>query len=195
MAGTNAARIAAGMGAEVIILDLNVERLRHLDELHWGRLVTVRSSVYAVEEFVSSSDMVIGAVLIPGGRAPVIVSEDLVRSMRPGSVIVDIAIDQGGCFATSRETTHADPVYLVHDVIHYAVGNIPGAVPNTATYALTNATLPYLVALSGGIGPALESYPELLPGINVVGGQLTNEVVGRDLGLEVSPPLPLLGLD
>jgi alanine dehydrogenase len=194
MAGTNAAKIAAGMGAEVVILDLDVERLRHLDELHWGRVVTVRSSVYAVEEFVSSSDMVIGAVLIPGGRAPVIVSEDLVRSMRPGSVIVDISIDQGGCIATSHETTHADPVYLMHDVIHYAVGNIPGAVPNTATYALTNATLPYLVALTDGIGPALESYPELLPGINIASGRLTNQIVGRDLGLEASQPLPILGL-
>ena len=193
-AGTNAARIAGGMGGAVTILDLNVDRLRHLDELHWGRIVTVRSSVYSVDEFVSKADMVVGAVLIPGARAPVVVSEDLVAAMRPGSVVVDISIDQGGCIATARETTHADPVYQMHGVTHYAVGNIPGAVPNTATYALTNATLPYLVALADGLPSAVAEYPELIPGINVAGGVATNEAVAGALGLDYHDPRGLLGL-
>ena len=193
-AGTNAARIAAGMGGDVTILDLNVDRLRHLDELHWGRIVTVRSSIYSVDEFVSKADMVVGAVLVPGARAPVVVGEDLVAAMKPGSVVVDISIDQGGCIATARETTHADPVYQMHGVTHYAVGNIPGAVPNTATYALTNATLPYLVALADGLESAVRAYPELIPGINVAGGRATNRAVAEALGLEYHDPLEVLSL-
>jgi alanine dehydrogenase len=188
-AGTNAARIAAGMGAEVIVLDLNVERLRHLDELHWGRIVTVRSSMYSVEEFVTTADLVIGAVLVPGARAPIIVSEELVANMKPRSVAVDISIDQGGCIATARETSHSDPVYEVHDVIHYAVGNIPGAVPNTSTYALTNATLPYVVALADGPEKALARYPELVPGITCSGGQVTHPVIADILGVESADPV------
>ncbi len=187
-AGTNAARIAAGMGAEVVILDLNVDRLRHLDELHWGRIVTVRSSIYSIEDFVPRSDLVIGAVLIPGARAPVIVSEELVASMQPGSVVVDISIDQGGCIATARETTHADPTYVEHDVVHYAVGNIPGAVPNTATYALTNSTLPYLVALADGLETAFAAHPELVPGLNVADGRITNRAVAQSLDADFIPP-------
>ena len=194
MAGTNAALIAAGMGGDVVILDLNVDRLRHLDEMHWRRIVTVRSSVYSVEEFVKSADLVIGAVLVPGARAPVIVSEELVAAMRPGSVAVDISIDQGGCIATARETTHSDPVYQVHDVIHYAVGNIPGAVPNTATYALTNATLPYLVSLAEGLPGAVEAYPELVHGINVANGEVTNAAVADSLGMPFKPATEILGL-
>ncbi len=193
-AGTNAARIAAGMGGDVTILDLNVDRLRHLDELHWGRIVTVRSSVFSVDEFVSNADLVIGAVLIPGARAPVIVSEDLVAGMREGSVVVDISIDQGGCIATARETTHADPIYEVHGVIHYAVGNIPGAVPNTATFALTNATLPYLVSLADGLPGATKEHPELVPGINVARGHATNAAVAGSLGFDYTDPVELLGL-
>ena len=193
-AGTNAAMIAAGMGGDVVILDLNVARLRHLDELHWGRLVTVRSSVFSVEEFVSKSDLVIGAVLVPGARAPVIVGEGLVKAMKPGSVLVDISIDQGGCIATARETTHANPIYEQHGVIHYAVGNIPGAVPNTATYALTNATLPYLVELTEGLPNAVARYPELVPGINVAGGQVTNPAVAEALDRPYRDPVELLGL-
>jgi alanine dehydrogenase len=191
-AGTNAAMIAAGMGGDVVILDLNVDRLRHLDELHWGRIVTVRSSTFAVEEFVASADLVIGAVLIPGARAPVVVSEDLVRAMKPGSVAVDISIDQGGCIATARETSHADPIYEQHGVIHYAVGNIPGAVPNTATYALTNATLPYLVALAEGLPTAMAAYPELVAGLNVMGGNVTNSAVGEAIGLDAVEPIAAL---
>ncbi len=192
-AGTNAAMIAAGMGGDVVILDLNVARLRHLDELHWGRIVTVRSSVFSVEEFVSEADLVIGAVLIPGAKAPVIVSEELVKAMRPGSVIVDISIDQGGCIATARETTHADPVYEQHGVMHYAVGNIPGAVPNTATYALTNATLPYLVELAEGLEQAVARYPEIRPGVNVANGAVTNAAVAEAVGLDHQPVETVLG--
>ncbi len=192
-AGTNAAMIAAGMGGDVVILDLNVARLRHLDELHWGRIVTVRSSVFSVEEFVSEADLVIGAVLIPGAKAPVIVSEELVKAMRPGSVIVDISIDQGGCIATARETTHADPVYEHHGVMHYAVGNIPGAVPNTATYALTNATLPYLVELAEGLEQAVARYPEIRPGVNVANGAVTNAAVAEAVGLDHQPVETVLG--
>ncbi len=188
-AGTHAARIAAGMGADVVILDIDVDRLRHLDELHWGRIVTVRSSIYSIDEFVPRSDLVIGAVLVAGARAPVVVSEDQVAAMTAGSVVVDISIDQGGCIATARETTHSDPTYVVHDVIHYAVGNIPGAVPRTATYALTNATLPYVAALTDGLEAAVESYPEIVPGINVARGAITNEAVARSLEVEAIPPL------
>ena len=191
-AGTNAAMIAAGMGAEVIVLDLNVERLRQMDELSWGHIVTVRSSVLTVEDYVSSSDLVIGAVLIPGAKAPVVVPEELIEAMRPRSVVVDISIDQGGCIATAHETTHADPTYVVHDVVHYAVGNIPGAVPNTSTYALTNATMPYVVDLADGVGHAVERHPELLPGINVAGGHVTNANIGEVLGLPTADPLEVI---
>jgi len=192
-AGTNAAMIAAGMGAEVIVLDLNVEPLRHLEELHLGRVVTVRSSLFAVEQYVSTSDLVIGAVLIPGARAPVVVPEPVVAEMKPGSVIVDISIDQGGCIATAHETTHSDPIYVTHGVVHYAVGNIPGAVPNTSTHALTNATLPYVVALAGGVGNAVRAHPELGLGVNVAAGSVTHPAVGKFLGTPVADPLDVLG--
>ncbi len=194
MAGRNAAMIAAGMGAEVVILDLNVDKLRHIDELHWDKIFTVRSSVAAVEEYVTSSDLVVGAVLVPGARAPVVVAEDMIRAMRPGSVVVDISIDQGGCIATSRETTHTDPVYDAHGVIHYAVGNIPGAVPNTATYALTNATLPYVVALARGLPEAVRRHPELIPGINVASGSIVNEAVAASLGYNFVAPTEVLSI-
>ena len=184
MAGRNAAMIAAGMGAEVAVLDINVAPLRHLDELHWGHVITVKSSVLAVEEHVAASDLVIGAVLVPGARAPVVVTSEMVSRMRPGSVVVDISIDQGGCIETARETTHTDPVYDVDGVVHYAVGNIPGAVPHTATYALTNATLPYVVALADGVAGALDRHPELVDGVNIAAGAVTNAAVADFLGLE-----------
>ncbi|HEX9643481.1 MAG TPA: alanine dehydrogenase [Acidimicrobiia bacterium] len=193
-AGTNAAKVAAGMGADVVVLDLNIDRLRHLDEVLWGRIVALSSSVHAVEDLVPQSDLVIGAVLVAGARAPVVVTEDLIEAMRPGSVVVDISIDQGGCIATARETTHSSPTYVMHDVIHYAVGNIPGAVPNTATYALTNATLPYAVALAEGLGDAMEAYPELLLGVNVAGGAITNAAVADALGASYVDPAELLAL-
>ena len=184
MAGRNAAMIVAGMGAQVTVLDLNVSPLRHLDELQWRNVTTLMSSKLAVEQSVVDSDMVVGAVLVPGARAPVVIDENLVKLMRPGSVLVDISIDQGGCIATAHETTHSDPVYEMHGVMHYAVGNIPGAVPNTATYALTNATLPYVVALADGVTEAVAHRPELLGGVNVVGGAVANEAVADSLGVE-----------
>lgn len=184
MAGRNSAMIAGGMGAEVAVLDINVDPLRHIDELHWGHVITVKSSVLAVEEHVSASDLVIGAVLVPGARAPVVVTAEMVSQMKPGSVVVDISIDQGGSIETAHETTHSDPVYSVGGVIHYAVGNIPGAVPNTATYALTNATLPYVVALADGMSQAVDQHPELLDGINVARGAVTNEAVAEFLAVE-----------
>lgn len=191
-AGTNAAMIAAGMGAAVTILDINVDRLRHLDELHHGRIVTIRSSIYALDEIIPTSDLVIGAVLVPGARAPIVVTEDQVARMRPGSVVVDISIDQGGCIATARETTHTDPTYLVDEVIHYAVGNIPGAVPRTSTYALTNATLPYTVALAESLEAGLAAYPELVRGVNVANGVVTNRAVAAALGAPYHDPLEAL---
>jgi alanine dehydrogenase len=183
MAGRNAAMIAAGMGAAVTVLDLNVAPLRHLDDLQWRNVSTLTSSKLAVQQSVADSDMVVGAVLIAGARAPVVVDEDLVKAMRPGSVLVDISIDQGGCIATARETTHSDPVYEMHGVVHYAVGNIPGAVPNTATYALTNATLPYVVSLADGMAEAVTGRPELLGGVNVAGGAVANQAVADFLGV------------
>ncbi len=192
IAGRNAAMIAAGMGAEVFVLDLNVAVLRHLDELRWPNVMTVKSSRFAVEQYVSSSDLVVGAVLVPGARAPIVVTEDMVAAMRPGSVIVDISIDQGGCIATAKETTHSKPVYTEHGVVHYAVGNIPGAVPNTATYALTNATLPYVVALADGARNALEMHRELRGGVNVAGGKVTNAAVADYLGVEKADPMAVL---
>jgi alanine dehydrogenase len=194
MAGRNAAMIAAGMGAEVVVLDLSINPLRHLDELRWGNMLTVKSSVLAIEQFVATSDLVVGAVLVPGARAPVVVEEDIVKEMRPGSVLVDISIDQGGCIATARETTHSDPVYEMHGVIHYAVGNIPGAVPNTATYALTNATLSYVVAVADGLPNAIERHPELLGGVNVAGGAITNQAVADYLGVDIADARTALGL-
>jgi alanine dehydrogenase len=147
--GWNSAWIAAGMEAEVILLDKNIDRLRFVDQIHQGRIVTLASNRGAVERAVADADLVIGAVLVAGGRAPVVVSEDMIRTMKSGAVVVDVAVDQGGCIETTHETTHNDPVYERHGVIHYAVGNMPGAVPYTSTYALTNATLPYVAEVHG----------------------------------------------
>jgi len=146
--GWNAAWIAAGMEAEVAILDRNLDRLRWVDQIHRGRILTLASNRGAVERSVAEADMVVGAVLVPGGRAPMLVTADMVANMKPGALIVDVAIDQGGCIETSHETTHADPVFEVNGVLHYCVGNVPGAVPHTSTYALANATLPYLVDIA-----------------------------------------------
>ena len=171
--GWNAAWIAAGMEAEVVLIDKNLDRLRFVDQIHRGRIMTAASNRGAIERAVIDADLVIGAVLVAGGRAPVVVGEDLVQQMKPRSVIVDVAVDQGGCIATTRETTHDEPTYVMHEVVHYAVGNMPGAVPHTSTYALTNATLPYQleVALHGAIGAARRD-PSIAHGLNTVGGQL-----------------------
>ena len=192
--GWNAAWIAAGMEAEVVLFDKNIDRLRWVDQIQKGRVVTLASNRGAIERNIADADLVIGAVLVACGRAPVVVSEDMVRSMRPGAVIVDVAIDQGGCVETIHETTHNEPVYNLHGVIHYGVGNMPGAVPHTSTYALTNATLPYQleVALYGARGAARRD-PSLAHGVNTVAGQITNEPVGEALGMKASDPLDLLG--
>src|ERR671910_2638794 len=181
--GLNAAWMAAGLEAEVNLLDRNVDRLRHVDQIQMGRITTLASNRGQVERAVIDADLVIGAVLVPGGRAPVVVTEDMVRSMKRGAVVVDIAIDQGGCIETSHETTHEDPVYEKHGVLHYAVGNMPGAVPNTSTYALTNVTLPYVAELARhGVAEAVRRDPALAHGVNTAGGQVVNAVVAEALG-------------
>jgi len=192
--GYNAAWIAAGMLAEVVILDTNLDRLRHLDVISVGRTTTMASNRGAVERAVAEADLVVGAVLVAGARAPVVVSEDMVASMKPGSVIVDVAVDQGGCVATTRETSHQDPVYVLHGVVHYAVGNMPGAVPQTSTYALTNATLPYVldVAVHGVHGAALRS-DAIRRGVNVVSGAVTYAPVAEELGYSATDALVALG--
>jgi alanine dehydrogenase len=180
--GWNAARMAAGLGAQVDLLDLNVGRLRELEMFQVGRITTLASNRGLIERAVARADLVVGAVLVPGGRAPIVVEEDLVRTMQPGSVIVDIAIDQGGCVETARETTHADPTYLVHDVIHYAVGNMPVAVPRTSTQALANATLPYISVLAREGLSATERMPGLVAGLNTHRGDVVNPSVAEALG-------------
>lgn len=193
MAGTNAAMMAAGLGAQVVVLDKDVRKLQTLDALYQGRLLTLSSNMLTIEEQVRDADLVIGAVLLPGASAPKLVREATVKEMKRGSVLVDIAIDQGGCFETSRETTHQDPTYLLHEVVHYAVGNIPGAVPHTSTYALTNATLPYVLALANnGVPGAVAVHPELLSGLNIVGNHVVHRAVAESLGLTFSDPVQLL---
>jgi alanine dehydrogenase len=181
--GLNAAWMAAGLEAEVNLLDRNVDRLRHVDQIQMGRITTLASNRGTVERVVAGADLVIGAVLVPGGRAPVLVTEDMVRTMKPGAVVVDIAIDQGGCVETSHETTHEDPVYVRHGVLHYAVGNMPGAVPNTSTYALTNVTLPYIAELARlGVRAAVRADDALALGVNTARGQVVNPAVAEALG-------------
>jgi alanine dehydrogenase len=186
MAGSNAAWIAAGMEAEVLVVDKNVERLRFIDQIWRGRIQTIASSRLAVEQLVLDADVVVGAVLVPGAKAPHLVTEDHVRRMRPGAVLVDISIDQGGCFATSRMTTHSEPTYLVDGVVHYCVGNMPGAVPRTSTYALTNVTLPYVQTIADlGLAEAIRRDPALAHGVNVLEGGVTNAGVADAHGLPV----------
>ncbi|MER6950491.1 alanine dehydrogenase [Nonomuraea sp. NPDC000554] len=193
VSGLNAAQIAVGMGADVTVLDTNVDRLRFIDAIYQGRLKTLVSTSYAIEQEVLQADLVIGAVLIPGAKAPTLVSNDLVSRMKPGSVLVDIAIDQGGCFEDSRPTTHADPTYKVHESIFYCVANMPGSVANTSTYALTNATLPYAVKLANlGWKEALRADAGLAGGLNTHDGKLTNEPVASALALPYIPVADIL---
>jgi alanine dehydrogenase len=188
--GWNAAWIAAGMEAEVVLIDKNLDRLRWVDQIHRGRIMTLASNRGAIERSVADADLVIGAVLVAGGRAPVVVSEAMVKAMKPRAVIVDVAVDQGGCIETIRETTHDDPVYELHGIVHYAVGNMPGAVPHTSTYALTNATLPYVqdVAVHGPAGAASRD-PAVAFGVNTVAGRVTNRAVAEFLGVDHVDPL------
>jgi alanine dehydrogenase len=185
VAGTNAIAMAVGLGAEVTVLDTNINRLRELDAIYAGRLRTIVSNTYEIDRTVSESDLVIGSVLIPGAKAPKLVTNALVKKMKPGSVLVDIAIDQGGCFEDSRATTHAEPTFKVHDTIFYCVANMPGAVPNTSTYALTNATLPYARSLANnGWKKALQSDAALALGLNTHDGKLVYAPVATAHSLE-----------
>ncbi|MBA3654469.1 MAG: alanine dehydrogenase [Actinobacteria bacterium] len=194
--GWNAAWIAQGMEAEVLLLDKNLDRLRWVDQIHRGRIMTLASNRGAVERAVAEADLVIGAVLVAGGRAPTVVTEAMVAAMKRGAVIVDVAVDQGGCVATTRETTHDDPIYVVHDVIHYAVGNMPGAVPYTSTYALTNATLSYVLEVAEhGVAEAARRDDALRHGVNAVGGRVTNPAVAEALGVDCVDPLTALDAD
>ena len=191
--GYNAAWIAAGMLANVTILDKNLDRLRHLDQICVGRTTTLASNRGSIERALVDADLVVGAVLVAGARAPIVVSEDMVRTMKPGSVIVDVAVDQGGCIATTHETTHTDPIYMQHGVVHYAVGNMPGAVPYTSTYSLTNATLPYQIEVARlGARGAVEQSEALRHGLNTAHGHVTNDVVARELNLAFVEPLTAL---
>jgi alanine dehydrogenase len=184
VSGMNAAAIALGMQAEVLLLDKNIARLREADVVYQGHCQTVASNTYEIERAVVDADLVIGAVLVPGAKAPTLVSDDLVSRMKPGSVLVDIAIDQGGCFESSRPTTHADPVFRVHDSIFYCVANMPGAVPHTSTFALTNVTLPYAIEIADrGWREALRSDPVLALGLNAHDGELVSAPVAEAHGL------------
>ena len=192
-AGWNAARTAAAMDAEVLLLDRSPQRLRSLEADRRGRLTSVVSSRGLIERLVPTADLLIGAVLTPGGRAPTLVNEELVQAMRPGSVIVDVAIDQGGCVATSRETTHTNPTVSIHGVQHYAVGNMPGAVPFTSTEALVSVTLPYIVGIAGrGLEEAFTERPELLSGLNTVQGSVCHPGVAKALGVTPRHPMSCL---
>ena len=184
--GTNAAKVAVGMGAHVTIIDRNLHRLRQIDDIFNGLVVTLASNVWTVSETVKQSDLVIGGVLIPGASAPKLVRRDMIASMRRGSVVVDVAIDQGGCFETSHPTTHSDPVYTVDNVIHYCVSNMPAAVPHTSTFALTNATFPFLLEIANkGIEPACAGHPGLAAGVNTWRGGVTHRGVAESQGREL----------
>ena len=186
--GSSALRVALGMGAEVSVLDRSLDRLAALDDQYRGQLRTVFSTTEAIEHLAMEADLIIGAVLIPGASAPKLISRELVGKLKPGSVMVDVAIDQGGCFETSRATTHADPTYLVGEVVHYCVANMPGAVARTSTLALTNATLPYLLRLlKTNVRETLSADPHLAAGLNVHQGQLTHAAVAEALGLPCVP--------
>jgi len=189
VAGMNAAAVSVGMWAETTVLDLDIEKLRRLDRMYRGQLQTVASNTFEIEQAVLEADLVIGAVLVTGAKAPKLVSHELVGRMKPGSVLVDIAIDQGGCFEDSRPTTHSDPTYRVESSLFYCVANMPGAVPHTSTHALTNVTLPYVVAIADkGLGTAIAGDPALALGVNVVGGHVVYDAVAVAHGL---PPVPL----
>lgn len=187
VAGTNACQLAVGIGAQVTIMDINPLRLRYLNDIMGGKITTLMSNPAAIAEEVRQADLVIGTVLIPGARTPRLISKELVKKMKPGSAIVDIAIDQGGCCATSRPTTHHDPIYCEHDVVHYCVTNMPGAVPRTSTYALTNVTLGYGLALADkGVDQAIDDDPALRQGVNVRAGKLTYKAVAEAFGMDWS---------
>jgi alanine dehydrogenase len=193
-AGMNAIDVAVGLGAQVTVLDVNVGALERVLERWGSRVVTDFSTRGSVQEWTRRADLVIGAVLVAGDRAPIVVDRSMLADMREGAVMVDISIDQGGCFETSRETTHHEPTYVVDGIVHYAVGNIPGSVPHTSSRALSNATLPYVHELTNGLAEAVERRPELAGGINVAAGRITNQAVAHSLGVGYADPMALLGI-
>ena len=192
--GTNAAKIAVGMGAQVTIVDKNLDRLRELDDIFLSKISTLASSAYAIHGAIAEADLIIGAVLVPGAAAPKLVTREMLKDVSKGSVIVDVAVDQGGCIETTHPTTHSNPTYYVEDVLHYCVANMPGAVPRTSTFALTNATLPYALRLANrGFLDAVNSDPGLKEGVNTHAGKLTYKAVADDQGLEYTPLDDLIG--
>ncbi len=194
--GMNAATIAIGMQADVFVFDKSIDRLRELETVFGGRCSTVYSTTLAIEEMLPRADLVIGAVLVHGARAPFVVRREQLALMKPGAVLVDVAIDQGGCFETSRPTTHREPTFEVDGIIHYCVTNMPGAVPITSTRALTNATLPYAIALADhGVAEAIRRDPGLRPGVNVAGGKVTHPAVAEGVGVSYVPVEGALGID
>jgi alanine dehydrogenase len=191
--GINAAKMALGLGAKTTILDTNIDRLRYLDDVLGGRVTTLASNKMHIEEACRNADVVIGAVLVPGASAPKLVTHDAIKLMKPGSVVVDVAVDQGGCFETTHATTHSDPVYTVDGVIHYCVANMPGAVPRTSTIALTNATLPFVRMIANmGFQKAIADSPSLAEGVNVYQGRITYRAVADSQGREFTPLADLI---
>jgi alanine dehydrogenase len=191
--GANAAYVASGIGAEVVVIDRSVDVLRRLNDRFGARVTTVLGNADTIEQHILSADLVIGAVLVAGAAAPRLVTRAMVSRMQRGAVIVDVAIDQGGCVETARPTTHADPIYVAEGVVHYCVANMPGAVPRTSTFALNNATLPFVIALADyGIEDALRRDPHLLNGLNVMAGELTNRAVAEALGMQAQAPLAMV---
>ena len=183
--GTNAAKMAAGLGADVSIMDLDLSRLRYLDDIMPANVKTVMSNEYNIREFIKTHDLIIGAVLIPGAKAPSLITRDMLKEMQPGTVLVDVAVDQGGCIETCRPTTHANPTFIIDDIIHYCVANMPGAVPYTSTVALTNATLPYAIELAGkGWKNACSENDELKLGLNIIRGEVVYRAVAETFDLE-----------
>jgi alanine dehydrogenase len=193
--GTNAAKIAVGMGAQVTIVDKNLDRLRELDDIFLSKISTLASSAYGIHGAISEADLIIGGVLVPGAAAPKLVTREMLKDVMKGAVIVDVAVDQGGCIETTRPTTHSNPTYYVEDVLHYCVANMPGAVPRTSTFALTNATLPYALRLANrGFLDAISSDPGLKEGVNTYAGKMTYKAVADDQGLEYTSLDDILGL-
>jgi alanine dehydrogenase len=191
--GHNSAKMAVGLGAHVIIIDRNLERLRTLDDIYSSQVVTLASNTFTVREAVRNADLVVGAVLIPGASAPKLVRREMLKAMKPGAVMVDVAIDQGGCFETSHATTHTDPIYFVDNVLHYCVSNMPAAVPHTSTYALTNATFPYLAELCAkGLKQACEDNPAIREGVNTFAGRITHPGVAESQGVKATDLMDLL---
>jgi alanine dehydrogenase len=192
--GTNAAKIAVGMGAHVTIIDNNLDRLRELDDIFLSKISTLASSAYMIHDAISEADLIVGAVLVPGAAAPKLVTRGMLKDVPNGSVIVDVAVDQGGCIETTHPTTHSEPTYYVEGVLHYCVANMPGAVPRTSTFALTNATLPYALKLANrGFMHAIASDPGLKAGVNTYAGRLTYEAVATAQGLDYTPLDEMIG--